>query len=259
MTASDGRITKTMLKLATGEFELESIHTVVLKKSDITDLGCLGECLSLERLDLSYNDITKLHKLAGLSTLQCLNLSANRISALDGLQPLENLRSLNIAGNLIGSVDSLRCLCGLENLRELRLMDEGRELSNPACMLPSYASDVINMLPSLQVLDGQRVRGKGSEVFYICQDMDKKLKSWKDTEISVPLVDMKRQPSELWRLPDRSAATHNKAEEQLKDLLISCHHLSIRAGERLEELQRSKNPTDTDVPPVASETAAEAS
>jgi len=48
----------------------------------ITDLGCLGECIGLERLDLSKNDITKLHKLAGLSALQSLNLSANRISSL---------------------------------------------------------------------------------------------------------------------------------------------------------------------------------
>ncbi|KAL8602311.1 hypothetical protein ACOMHN_022824 [Nucella lapillus] len=248
--SSDGKITKCMLKIASGEFDLESIHTLVLTKSDICDLGCLGECLGLERLNLSYNDVTRLHKLAGLTMLQSLNLSANRILSLDGLQSLEHLRSLNLAGNLIGSVDSLRSLCGLEHLKELRLKDEGRDLSNPACFLPSYANDVIHMLPALIVLDGQRVRGKGSEVFYICQDMDKTLKSWERMEISVPLVDLNRQPSDLWHLPHRPA-THNKAEDQLKDLLTSCHHLSVRAGERLQDLQASRpSPPDSSDPVV---------
>ena len=49
---------------------------------DITDLGCLGECSGLERLDLSFNDVTKLYALAGLTNLTDLNLSANRITSL---------------------------------------------------------------------------------------------------------------------------------------------------------------------------------
>ena len=49
---------------------------------DITDLGCIGECVGLERLDLSKNDVTKLYALAGLTNLTHLNLSANRISSL---------------------------------------------------------------------------------------------------------------------------------------------------------------------------------
>ena len=54
----------------------------------------------------------------------------------------------------VNSSDCLRCLCGVENLKELRLRDEAHHLSNPACMLPSYASDVIRILPALTVLDG---------------------------------------------------------------------------------------------------------
>lgn len=50
--------------------------------SDLSDLGCIGECAGLERLDLSKNDLTKLYALAGLTNLVYLNLSANRISSL---------------------------------------------------------------------------------------------------------------------------------------------------------------------------------
>ena len=48
----------------------------------INDLGCLGECINLERLDLSGNNITNLACLTSLRLLSVLNLSANRISNL---------------------------------------------------------------------------------------------------------------------------------------------------------------------------------
>ncbi|XP_070212621.1 leucine-rich repeat-containing protein 61-like isoform X2 [Littorina saxatilis] len=212
----------------------------------ITDLGCLGQCTVLERLDLSKNNVTKLHKLAGLSCLQALNLSANRISSLDGLQSLENLRSLNLAGNLIGSVSCLRCLCRMEHLKDLRLRDEAHGLSNPACMPSTYVNNVISLFPNLLVLDGHRIRGQGSELFYICQNLDKTLNGFGNgSEINVPLMDMSRLPSSLWRLPEKTlVGQHNKAEEQLQDLLISCSNVSAKAAERLQELQLTSS-TDT--------------
>lgn len=48
----------------------------------IYDLGCIGDCINLERLDLSGNKITNLAPLSSLRLLQILNVSANRISNL---------------------------------------------------------------------------------------------------------------------------------------------------------------------------------
>ena len=48
----------------------------------LEDLGCIGECVGLERLDLSFNSFSKLHRLASLEKLQYLNLSANRITSV---------------------------------------------------------------------------------------------------------------------------------------------------------------------------------
>ncbi|KAJ8304936.1 hypothetical protein KUTeg_018519 [Tegillarca granosa] len=151
----DGKITKQLLKTRSGEFDLESIHTLNLRNLGITDLGSVGECTGLERLNLSRNDITKLTKLAGLTNLTYLNISANRISSLEGLQALDNLQTLNLAGNLVGSVDSLRCLTGLDKLQDLRLCDHVQGLSNPMCMNSNYKSDVSNLFPNLKTLDGK--------------------------------------------------------------------------------------------------------
>lgn len=48
----------------------------------IHDLGCIGDCMNLERLDLSGNNIVNLAPLSSLRLLSVLNLSANRISNL---------------------------------------------------------------------------------------------------------------------------------------------------------------------------------
>lgn len=62
-------------------FHVENIMIIFILPG-ITDLGSVGECTGLERLNLSRNDITKLTKLAGLTNLTYLNISANRISSL---------------------------------------------------------------------------------------------------------------------------------------------------------------------------------
>lgn len=95
----------------------------------IQDLGCIGECMNLERLDLTGNNITNLASLSSLRHLSVLNLSANKISSLGGqctlirltpsefvwvvharvfhfahpdpLRNCESLQNLNVAGNII--------------------------------------------------------------------------------------------------------------------------------------------------------------
>lgn len=235
-----GTITKTLLKCHSGEFDLESIHTVVLKNLDISDLGCIGECSSLERLDLSYNSLTKLHKLAGLDNLQYLNLSANRITSLEGLQVLDNLEKLNLAGNLIGGVDSLRCLTGLEKLRSLRLRDDTKGLSNPMCMNHNYVSDVCALFPSLTTLDGQRLIGKGSEVFKTFKEIDMALAK------RCGAGEIKEYTAEPWVKenfwqPSKKfeESMLGDAQQQLEDLLASCKRLSETADEKLQRLKEN--------------------
>lgn len=236
---SEETIDKALLKTKSGEFDLESIHSVSLKDLGLEDLGCIGECVGLERLDLSFNSISKLHRLASLEKLESLNLSANRISSLEGLQGLENVQKLNLAGNLIGGVDSLRCLTGLEKLTSLRLKDATKGLSNPVCMNSSYRNDILRMFPNLITLDGERVKGRGSDVYKMLREIDEAIVE--RSEVSIH--DSENQalewvPDSYWEPSRKFEQTMlGDAEQQLQDLLTSCTRLSETADEKLQQLK----------------------
>lgn len=165
-------LTRQLLKSQSGEFDLESIHILKIRRFDIDNLGCISKCTGLERLDLSLNDISNLQALASLKQLSFLNLSANRITNIEPLKELESLQTLNIAGNLIGSFGSLSVLTQLVSLDTLRLRDVTEGLSNPVCNNVVYRAKIREMLPSLKTLDGERLSGKGSELFELFSTLD---------------------------------------------------------------------------------------
>ena len=41
-------------------------------------------------------------------------------------------------------------------------------------------------------------------------------------DINVPLVDIKKEPSSIWRLPEKSKDLENKAEKQLQGRVYRC-------------------------------------
>ncbi|NXA56965.1 LRC61 protein, partial [Nothocercus julius] len=167
--AEGGRITAQLLKASTGEFALESILLLKLRGRGIADLGCLGDCANLEWLDLSGNCISQLGPLAALKSLAVLNLSANRVCSLEPLGACESLQSLNLAGNLVSSLQQLQCLTGLRRLESLRLRDALGHLSNPVCAGGAYRSALGDMFPGLKAIDGERVSGRGSELYQLCR------------------------------------------------------------------------------------------
>ncbi|KAK3773004.1 hypothetical protein RRG08_036337 [Elysia crispata] len=238
-TDSGGIITRQLLKSHSGEFDVESIHTISLHSAGIHDLGCISECTCLERLNLSNNNVARLHKLAGLTSLTTLNLSANRITSLDGLQSLENLQKLNVSGNLIGSVDALRCLTALDKLTSLRLYDKASGLTNPMCN-SNYIDEVLSMLPVLLNLDGERIRGRGSELFQICQNMDSALNNLSSvkqaSEVNIADPPKRSVLPDLSMVEDvRAALPVVEAEEQLRELLANCRRVCEQAHAKFTE------------------------
>ncbi|CAM9200047.1 unnamed protein product, partial [Bubo scandiacus] len=169
------RITPQLLKASTGEFALESILLLRLRGRGIAHLGCLGDCANLEWLDLSGNAIVQLGPLAALRSLAVLNLARNRVASLEPLGSCHNLQSLNVAGNLVSSLHQLRCLTGLRRLESLRLRDPLARLANPLCAAPAYRAALADMFPALKAIDGERVSGRGSELYQLCRDLDSSL------------------------------------------------------------------------------------
>ncbi|XP_075414922.1 leucine-rich repeat-containing protein 61 [Tenrec ecaudatus] len=235
-----GRVTARLLKSHTGEFSLDSILLLKLRGLGLVDLGCLGECLGLEWLDLSSNALTHLGPLAALHQLTVLNVSKNRLTTLEPLAACESLQSLNAAGNLLAGPGQLQCLVGLRSLENLRLQDPLARLSNPLCANPSYLAGVHELLPGLKVIDGERVTGRGSELYQLCRDLDNSLRSSPSPRALEAQPWVEPGYWETW--PARSSSILEEACRQFQATLQECRDLDRQAGESLAQAEQALSP-----------------
>ncbi|XP_023811559.1 leucine-rich repeat-containing protein 61 [Oryzias latipes] len=235
------KITAVLLKSRTGEFDLQSILFLKLRGLGICDLGCIGECVNLERLDLSGNNITNLASLASLRLLSVLNISANRITNLEPLHNCENLQNLNVAGNYISSVENLHCLVSLRKLESFRLKDNTYNYTNPVCRNSSYRTVVLEMFPNIKVLDGERVVGRGSELYQLCKDIDDTIKagSYKNGQLVEHPSCKPWVEDTYWDIKRSNNAIIEEAYKQFNDVLHECRLLNNRASHVISQTERS--------------------
>lgn len=238
------RVTPQLLKVRSGEFALDSILLLQLRDLGLAELGCLGECLGLEWLDLSGNALTQLGPLASLRQLAVLNVANNLLTSLEPLAACESLRRLNVAGNLLATSGQLQCLAGLPSLQDLRLRDPLARLTNPLCASPAYGAAVRELLPRLRVIDGQRVTGRGSDFYQLCRDLDSSLgpgPSPAPAAVAQPWV----EPGYWEAWPARSGSILEEACRQFRDTLRECHDLDRQAQDLLGQAQQALSPEDT--------------
>ncbi|XP_076863606.1 leucine-rich repeat-containing protein 61 [Brachyhypopomus gauderio] len=235
------KITPGLLKSRTGEFDLESILFLKLRSLGIYDLGCIGECINLERLDLSGNNITNVAPIASLRVLVVLNLSSNRISNLDPISSCESLQSLNLAGNLISSPDNLHPLKSLRTLESIRLKDNTHNYTNPVCKNSSYRNMLLEMFPHIKVLDGERVVGRGSDLYQLCKDIDDTIKANIFKNGQLPEVpDCKPWVEDgFWEIKRSNNAIVDEAYKQFNDVLHECRLLNSRASYAVSQTERT--------------------
>lgn len=241
----NGKITVQLLKSRTGEFDLGSILLLKLRGLGILELGCLGECASLEWLDLSGNGLTHLGPLASLKALAVLNLSANRISNLDPLSGCDNLQSLNAAGNQLRSLQQLQCLLGLRHLDNLRFHNGPARLSNPFCLAAAgtgYPAALAEMFPRVKVIDGERVSGRGSELYQLCKDLDRSLQRCGNGG-APPETAGRAQPwveEGYWEVqPARRSSIVEEAYKQFNEALLECRELGKQADHSISQAERA--------------------
>nr|XP_056713730.1 leucine-rich repeat-containing protein 61 [Euleptes europaea] len=244
--AEAGRITSQLLKAKTGEFDLESILLLKLRGLGLSDLGCLGECSNLEWLDLSSNAIAHLGPLSSLKALAVLNISSNRVASLEPLAHCENLQSLNAAGNLLSSLQQLQGLTGLRRLESLRLSSPAGGLSNPLCASLGYRVAMAEMFPGVKVIDGERISGRGSELYQLCKDLDSSLKRFPSgggAGVTELVGSAKPWVAEgYWDLrPARRSSIVEEAYKQFSEVLQECRELSKRADDTISQAERALN------------------
>ncbi|KAM9698756.1 leucine-rich repeat-containing protein 61 isoform 1-T1 [Dama dama] len=241
---ADGvHVTPQLLKARSGEFSLESILLLKLRGLGLVDLGCLGDCLGLEWLDLSGNALTQLGPLASLRQLAVLNVADNRLTGLEPLAACENLQRLNAAGNLLAGPAQLQCLAGLRGLERLRLRDPLARLSNPLCASPCYWASVRELLPGLKVLDGERVSGRGSDFYQLCRDLDSSLRPGPGTPGPRPVEAQPWVEPSYWEAwPPRSSSILEEACRQFQDTVQECRDLDRQARDSLAQAERVLGP-----------------
>lgn len=240
-TLSGTCVNSVLLKTKSGEFDLDSIFHLNLRQQDIDDLGVIGSCSCLQRLDISRNDLTDLKPLTPLKQLMFLNIAANRISTLEPLKELESLKSLNAAGNLISSFEAIYCLSALQNLEDLRFQDPLQEWTNPICNSASYRSTMTSHFCQLKSLDGERMCGKGSDLFTAFRQLDRTLAKCNDP--SSDLVTQKSSSSWVDKgslgsdpAQRKEIADINEVEKNVREMLLECRTLNNAA---LHKIQKS--------------------
>ncbi|KDO29257.1 hypothetical protein SPRG_22163 [Saprolegnia parasitica CBS 223.65] len=98
-------------------------------------------------------------------TTTCLYLSQNNLASLAGLEQFGHLKMLSLGSNLIVRFDELAHITS-PPLKTLHLV------GNPICEAPNYRARVLQMLPTLSVLDTLEISAKERQLvpFLIAQD-----------------------------------------------------------------------------------------
>lgn len=139
---------------ALGEMTHPQLEQLDLSHNRISVIEGSLDLPLLESLDLSFNELSDVSALGRLHSLQTLCLNRNQISGLHALQSLEMLVELEMACNTVASLDEVALLAELPLLSAL-------DLSMNFCQsLKFYRFQVVFMLPTLTVLDGQPVDPK---------------------------------------------------------------------------------------------------
>lgn len=142
---------------------------------------------------------------------------------------------------LFNSIENLHCLVSLRKLENIRLKDNTYNYTNPVCRNSSYRAVVLEMFPNIKVLDGERVVGRGSDLYQLCKDIDDTIKAglYKNGQL-VEHSDCKPWVEDTyWEIKRSNNAIIEEAYKQFNDVLHECRLLNNRATHVISQTERS--------------------
>ncbi|KAI9138031.1 hypothetical protein BKA69DRAFT_1031798 [Paraphysoderma sedebokerense] len=194
-----------------------------------------------DTLDLTDNDIRDFTNFPLLTRLRNLLLSNNRISKLDPLvsKSIPKLETLVLTNNQIGELGEIDALSGFRDMWLLSLA------GNPVTKKKHYREYVIWRVPSLRVLDFERVKDKERKAARKLFET----KSGKATELAKSISATKGktfEPGEGLEKVAKSTAVAGLSGEEVKKIKEAIRNAtSLAEIQRLEEmLQKGKLPVD---------------
>ncbi|KAL0207008.1 hypothetical protein P9112_012719 [Eukaryota sp. TZLM1-RC] len=157
------QLTKEFIKSITSNFDINTVTKLDVSSTELSSVVCDDPPQNVVRLNCSFNFLTSLNGLQHWPKLCIVDASSNQITDLSHLKDHSSLSDLNLCNNNISTVSQLTPLQSLCSLRRLYLgLPNYKE--NPLCN-SDYRSEVLQLLPQLEVLDGIRVTVSGSNHF----------------------------------------------------------------------------------------------
>nr|XP_023995126.1 leucine-rich repeat-containing protein 61 [Salvelinus alpinus] len=118
---------------------------------------------------------------------------------------------------------------------------DGVEMSGGVCKNSSYRNILLEMFPNIRVLDGERVVGRGSDLYKLCKDIDETIKAgfYRNGQLPElpgckPWVD-----NDFWEIKRSNNAIIDEAYKQFNDVLHECRLLNNRATHVISQTERS--------------------
>jgi hypothetical protein len=221
-------ISHKLLKLASGQFDLQSIRILTLCNLNIPRIVNLQECIKVETLDLSANQIQVIEGLESLTKLRVLNLSDNKITKIEGLDKQKNLQTLNLGNNLIK--EDVQKLANLQKLRNVNLS------GNPIAEDPQLVTTIKTLLPKISYINGEHVLlqmqltfDEQTESFVLPES-----KSWTITPKGKSIF----EPDDDEQSNHITAQSSKDSATEVKGAIVECKKLIARADSLAETMRQ---------------------
>lgn len=124
--------------------------------SSLSAFSSIFAVANLIELNLSNNRIESVVGLYSAVNLEYLNISFNKLKNIDGLETMKNIKYLQAANNALPSYNSLRSISFHRSLKELDITN------NPISVAKNLKMKILQMVPSLQILNECSIRSRTS-------------------------------------------------------------------------------------------------
>jgi Leucine-rich repeat (LRR) protein len=132
------------------------LNTLVVSHNELTNIDMIAKCENLRKISAANNQIRQLPDgIKFCLSLEELRLGHNKLTSLpNSISFNVNLKILNLSHNLISSFDEIKKLSMCKKMKDLALND------NPISKNENYREHILQILPQLEVLDGEPIKEK---------------------------------------------------------------------------------------------------
>eukprot|EP01134_Creolimax_fragrantissima_P002388 CFRG2388T1 len=134
---------------------LKKLNTLVLSHNMIEDVKAVRYLTALTKFSASHNKIRNMPDVTGLYDLVEIKMNDNLIVTVpESIQFAPNLKTLDLGNNRIKKFSDVKHLANLPVLKQLTLR------GNPIADSADYREQIAELIPTVEVLDGERFRGR---------------------------------------------------------------------------------------------------